>query len=96
VDYARVHICEALGKAVPPDRRLALVHYGSPDLLFCADRKGWILQDHEVTQARLTELLNQNAVIVVETRFAETVRALEQIGTPVAATPSFVAYGRRR
>lgn len=96
VDYTRVHICEELRRVVPPDQRLAFVHYGSPDLLFCVDRKGWILQDHEVTPARLAELLDRNAVIVLETRFPETVRVLDQMGTQVASTPSFVAYGRRR
>jgi hypothetical protein len=34
-------------------------------------------------------------VIVVETRFAETVRLLEQLGKPVTSTPAFVAFGRR-
>lgn len=96
VDYDRVHICEELVRTVPPGRRLAFLHYGSPDLLFCSDRKGWILQDIEVQPARLAELLDKNAVIVVETRFPETVRMLEQIGTPVTSTPAFVAYGRKR
>jgi hypothetical protein len=95
VDYTRVHMCEELGRAVPPDQRLAFVHYGSPDLLFCADRKGWIVPDRDVTPARLDELLDQNAVVVLETRFSETVRLLDQIGTPVATTPSFAAYGRK-
>jgi hypothetical protein len=43
----------------------------------------------------LDELLDQNAVVVLETRFSETVRLLDQIGTPVATTPSFAAYGRK-
>ena len=77
-------------------QRLAFVHYGSPDLLFCTDRKGWLLQDSEVEAQRLAELLDWNAVIVVETRFPETTRLLEQLGTPVASTPAFVAYGRKR
>jgi hypothetical protein len=92
----RVHICDELVRTVPPSRRLAFLHYGSPDLLFCTDRKGWILQDSEVEPRRLAELLDRNAVIVVETRFPETVRVLEQLGTPVASTPGFVAYGRKR
>jgi hypothetical protein len=96
VAYDRVHICDELVRAVPPTQRLAFLHYGSPDLLFCTDRKGWILQDYEVEPRRLNELLDRNAVIVVETRFAETVRLLDQLATPMTTTPAFVAYGRRR
>ena len=96
VAYDRLHICDALVRTVPPTQRLAFLHYGSPDLLFCSDRKGWILQDYEVEPKRLAELLDRSAVLVVETRFPETVRLLEQLGTPVATTPAFVAYGRKR
>ena len=96
IDSARVHMCEALKAALPPGQRLAFAQYGSPDLLFCTDRKGWILQDHEVNAGRFTELLDKHAVIVVERRFAETVQLLDRIGTPVVSTPSFVAYGKRR
>jgi hypothetical protein len=96
VDDSRVRICDELVRVVPPGQRLAFVHYGSPDVLFCADRKGWILQDHEVQPHRLAELLDRHAVVVVETRFPETVRLLEQLGAPVAATPAFVAFTKRR
>jgi hypothetical protein len=95
VDYDRVQACEQLVRVVPAGQRLAFLHYGSPDLLFCTDRKGWILQDSEVESKRLAELLDRNAVIVVETRFPETVRLLEQLGTPITSTPAFVAFGRR-
>ncbi len=96
VDYGRVHICEELVRTVPPEQRLAFLHYGSPDLLFCSDRKGWLLQDSEVDAKRLADLLDKNAVIVVETRFSETVRLLERLGTPVTSTPAFVAFGKKR
>lgn len=96
IDDERVDICRELVHALPPGQRLAFADYGSPDLLFCANRKGWILQGHEIAPERFRQLLDRDAVIVVERRFHETVRLLASIGTPVVGTPAFVGYGKRR
>ncbi len=95
VSPARVCICEELTQVLKPNQRVAFAHYGSPDILFCVDRRGWLLQDDEVHEARLAELLGRDVVIVTERRFDVTVGLLDRLGAVVAANPGFVAYGRR-
>lgn len=94
VDQSRVRICDALTAVLAPDQRVAFAHYGSPDILFCVDRKGWMLEDHQLTGDDFSSLFSRDAVIVTETRFAETVARLDRLGVVVARTPAFVAYGR--
>jgi hypothetical protein len=96
VDQSRVRICEALVSVLAPEQRVAFANYGSPDILFCVDRKGWLLQDHELTAARFSELLAKGAVIVSERRFTETTELLASVGELLTSTPEFVAYGRPR
>jgi hypothetical protein len=95
VDRTRARFCEELTRVLAPDQRVAFAHDGSPDILFCIDRKGWLLGDHELTAERLSELLGRDALIVTPARFEETVGLLETIGSPVAVTPEFRAYGAR-
>lgn len=96
VDQSRVRICEALGTRLAPDQRVAFAGYGSPDVLFCVDRKGWLLEDHELTTERFSELIAKDAVIVAERRFTEINELLGRVGVEVTSTPEFVAFGRPR
>lgn len=96
VDQSRVRICQELVRSLAPEQRVAFANYGSPDILFCVDCTGWLLDDRELTEQRFSELLAGGAVIVTETRFAETVQLLATLGVPIATTPEFVAYGATR
>jgi hypothetical protein len=96
VDQSRVRICQELVRSLAPEQRVAFANYGSPDILFCVDRTGWLLDDRELTEQRFSELLAGGAVIVTETRFAETVQLLATLGVAIATTPEFVAYGATR
>jgi hypothetical protein len=95
VPPARVGICAELTQVLKPNQRVAFAHYGSPDILFCVDRRGWLLQEHEVNEARLAELIGRDVVIVTERRFEATVGILDRLGSAVAVNSAFVAYGRR-
>jgi hypothetical protein len=43
VDARKASFCRALGGAIPADERVTFVAYNSPDVLYCLDRKGWLL-----------------------------------------------------
>jgi hypothetical protein len=45
VDARKASFCRALGMAIPADERVTFVAYNSPDVLYCLDRKGWLLVD---------------------------------------------------
>lgn len=45
VDARKASFCRALGTAIAADERVTFVAYNSPDVLYCLDRKGWLLVD---------------------------------------------------
>ena len=50
---------------VAPADRVVLAGYQNPDLLFCLDRKGWILPDAAASPARVRELRDAGAAAVL-------------------------------
>jgi len=92
IDYSRLRICEELKAVLPPGARVGFVDYGSPDILFCTARKGWLL-DADVSTGRLRELRAEGAfAIVVERRNDAAVRQLESVVAPLVHTREFVAF----
>lgn len=92
IDYSRLRICEELKAVLPPGARVGFVDYGSPDILFCTARKGWLL-DADVSPRRLRELRAEGAfAIVVERRNDAAVRQLESVVPPLVHTREFVAF----
>jgi hypothetical protein len=45
VDTRKASFCRALGSAIPADERVTFIAYNSPDVLYCLDRKGWLLTE---------------------------------------------------
>jgi len=91
VDERRVRMCEQLAPLLDPTDRVAFANYLSPDILFCLDRKGWLLEG-EGGPERFTDLLKKGAVVVTDRASTENVRVLDGLATVITSTPEFAAY----
>jgi hypothetical protein len=65
VDSDKQQFCEELVPLLQRSDLVAFADYGSPDLLFCLDRRGWLLHAEESTPARLGEIIRQGASVLV-------------------------------
>jgi hypothetical protein len=67
-----------LREATEPQERVIFLMHNNPDMLFCADRKGWLLPQHQITGPALRDAMNAGAVAVVSPlqEFAEPVQTL--------------------
>jgi hypothetical protein len=93
VDQRRLALCDALSVALLPDDRVAFANNLSPDLLFCINRKGWLLEEFESTPERFRQLARDGATVFVTARTYEaTVQALAVFGPPLVQTRAYVAY----
>ena len=74
----RQETCALLRDVTGPDDRVLFLHYNSPDILFCADRKGWLLAPGASTEAALLRAVAAGAVAVVSPPglVPDTLRAL--------------------
>jgi 4-amino-4-deoxy-L-arabinose transferase-like glycosyltransferase len=66
-----VTMCAAIGRETAPEDRVVFVGDNNPQLLHCADRKGWLLSSAESTEARVREALEGGARVVVLSRSLE-------------------------
>ena len=67
VDADKLRVCTALRSALAPHDLIVFTNYNSPDVLDCLDRRGWLL-GAETTSARLAEVLDQGASVLVSPR----------------------------
>ena len=65
VDTAKSEFCSELAPLLGRDERVVFVGYNSPDLLFCLDRRGWLLTDSEISASRLNGFTSAGAGVVV-------------------------------
>ena len=68
VDADKLRVCTALRSALAPHDLIVFTNYNSPDVLYCLDRRGWLLGPAETTSARLAEVLDQGASVLVSPR----------------------------
>jgi hypothetical protein len=78
IEPAIVYLCDETRAKLTPDDRVVIIGNKSPALLFCLDKKGWILSPDEATPNRLSEVSREGADVLV---FQE----------PVAGVESFLA-----
>jgi hypothetical protein len=71
---------------------IAFIGYKSPDILFCLDHRGWLLDELEPAD-RLRRLPDEGAdVVVVPREFADRLAAFEGLPTTIILdSPAFVA-----
>jgi hypothetical protein len=94
LDTGRLRLCTDLKPLLAETDRVAFVHETSPDMLFCLDRKGWLLNGTEMTPERLrdwTTAGGTSAVAVVR-RDDQMVADLERSSERLLETPDFLAY----
>jgi hypothetical protein len=65
VPWEKAHLCSAGRDQLAPADRVVLAGYQNPDLLFCLDRKGWILPDATASPGRVRELRDAGAAAVL-------------------------------
>ena len=94
LNTARLRLCEDLKPLLSEEERVAFVHDPNPDVLFCLDRKGWLLNDPQITPATIrdwTTAGGASAVAIVrkdDPRNADMERSFDRI----LETPDFLAY----
>jgi hypothetical protein len=68
VDWTKEHACHELPKVVAPGETLVFAGYNSPDILFCSDRRGWLLAPHESTAEAIAAARQRGAAVLVVAR----------------------------
>jgi len=94
---ADVTMCEAIRTASAPDDRVAFIGDNNPQMLYCIDRKGWLLSAGESTEPRIKEILDRGARLIVLSRALPdgTVRQLlAAAGTPILANERVEVFRR--
>jgi hypothetical protein len=64
----KVQLCRAGPTFLAPGERLAFVDYENPDLLYCLDRRGWLLAPGTADAGRLAEVWRQGGTVFVLAR----------------------------
>lgn len=97
VDQTRAEVCRNLSPRLATGELVAFVGYKSPDILFCLDRRGWLL-DEDTPHDQLRRVIPDGAgVIVIPTRYEDRIAAFDPTTIePLWSSPSFVAVRVRR
>jgi hypothetical protein len=91
VDWTARHLCDALPRVVGKDEKLVFAGYNSPDILFCADRRGWLLPPEGSTAEAIRRAVDQGAsVLIVDNQWAA-----RQAEPPYTSSASVIAQNRR-
>jgi hypothetical protein len=93
-----VVLCEALHAATSPTDRLLFVGDNNPQVLFCVDRKGWLLSDAESTEPRVRQAWQAGAKLAIVPRTLQRPdvrQVVSEWGPPVLITPTADVYRLR-
>jgi len=95
VDWRKVHLCETADSLLSTNDRLLFVGYNNPDLLFCMDKKGWLLPEHLSDAQHITEAWIAGATVAVIPASYDSADVTEQIrasGTVLVSNDAFRVY----
>ena len=93
IDPAVVFLCNETRAQLGPSERVVIVGSKSPALLFCLDRKGWLLDGEEARPQRLAEILDEGPrTIIVEHTAEEAHRFLRDKSRIALTTGSWTVY----
>jgi hypothetical protein len=91
LNHSRLQLCEALKPLLAADDRLVFVNDQSPDVLFCVDRKGWLLRRDESSADHVRRLAAEGASVVVVHREDGPIAAgITTTPAPLMETTDFV------
>ena len=92
LDAGRVTLCQDVRPLLSETDRVVFVNERSPDVLFCLDRKGWLLNEHEGNMDYLRRFAAQGGSIVI-VRASHPVRAeLDAAASRLLASTEYVVY----
>jgi hypothetical protein len=92
IEPGRLDLCRAIAAQVDPEDRLLFVNYPSPDVMFCVDRPGWIL-DWPTRAPQVEEAARAGAsIVLVPPADAERLGPLLEGARLLAASPELAAY----
>ncbi|MEO7191940.1 MAG: hypothetical protein ABI051_12870 [Vicinamibacterales bacterium] len=93
VDQARVRVCTDLGPQLGNRDLVAFIGYKSPDILFCLDHRGWLLDEDTPPEDLRRVVAEGAAVIVVPRQFEDRLAALDpQSLRPLLSIPAFLVF----
>jgi hypothetical protein len=99
-EFARadLDVCDGVRRAEPPDALVVFVGYNDPKLLFCMDRRGWLLPSYEADEVHLRSAWEGGARIAVVpdgVQDAGARRLLNEVGKPLFRAGSLQVFGLR-
>jgi hypothetical protein len=92
VDWTKRHVCEVLRREVRADETLVFGDYQSPDLLFCANHRGWLLSPAETSAESIAGVAAKGASVLVLDRDWESRKGGQpyaKAGTLLVQNPRF-------
>ena len=90
-----VVMCEAIQRESRVEDKLLFIGDNNPQMLFCADRKGWLLAPAESSRPRIRQARVAGARLAVVTRSLErpdAVQAIADAGPPILANSTMQVY----
>ena len=90
-----VIMCEGIQHATAAGDRLLFIGDNNPQMLFCVDRKGWLLTPEESNETRIRDARQAGARLAILTRSlrrADVSGALEDAGPPILTSPTLQVY----
>jgi hypothetical protein len=97
IDPDAAELCRAVAELTESDERLIVVGDNNPWLLFCADRRGWLVSGGESGPAKIVEAWQEGAAWAVVLRTAvepDAKRFLEQTAEVAYAGRAGVVFAR--
>jgi hypothetical protein len=92
VEAARLELCRTIARQLEAEDRLLFVNYPSPDVMFCVDRPGWIL-DWPARAPEVQQAARDGAsIVLVPPADARQLGILLDGARLLAASPELAAY----
>lgn len=97
-DPADVVMCDAIQKVTAPAERFVFIGDNNPQMLFCVDRKGWLLSAGESNASRVRQAWQSGAKYAVLPRAfrrADVSQVLAEAGAPILTSRTLEVYRLR-